>query len=586
MEDHRRSYDISKSTRGGAQRHNGPNLNITTEERRDHLRNVHRSNDNHIPSQSTSTKGNRGYEEETRSRHQEHRKYSSGKNNYSPPSHPPANPLPSTSYATSQSNGDTEYNRIKTSRRNMTPSSASKMVLPYPVSHSKSLEVSSNNQKEYYRYSNSPTRDNYRSAEKNSRLQDNNAGQNRNVRNEKDNDRRVSQKSAVDNNKRISANEFQRNIDKKYCSKSKNVRSRSFDRDQSPINIHPVEYRRRSSEKGNIYRSKNDMKENSESAIGGERRQPLMSQREAFHRQQSKRHSNDDNHFTLKDSNAMHFQDKHIFNDEGSIKYSRGVSSENQTSNSTNHVGNHNSFHSEDNKESSTIRKSSKTRHDNPRSPRQPEKVKSKYTQNSKTEKAERNIGHRRLEISDDKEIKKEKFYDKYDEHDIMRQTTLDRDTDYSDLITKYKYEHRQSEKKTSEVARNNRKRPLSHDRDEENPLNKKSKHHSGFHPKGKKSAKSPNYEKSSNNDKNMESNISKDSDIDSASSETKRVSALSRLGPKITLTERLSKLPESINDPVEQPKHDSTALQSKNEAPQNSRLSMKDEVAKQYEDR
>lgn len=548
---------------------------------------MHRTSDNNIPSKSTSSKSNQGYEDEDRHRNQENRKYPSGKNHYSPPSHPPSNPLPSTSYATNQSNGDTEYNRMKISRRNMSPSSVSKMVSPYPVSHSKSQEVRSNKRKEYYKYSNSPTRDSYRSAEKNSRFQENNSSLNRSRRSqEKDNhSRRLSQKSAMDVDKIISANEFQGNIDKNNGSKSKNTRSNSFDRDRSPINIRPDKYRAQSSERGNNSISKNDTKENSESTIEGERRQPLMSQREAFHRQQSKRHSNDDNHFSLKKSNEIYFQNKHIPDDEGSIAYSRRISSENQTSISTTNMSNHNSFHLNVEKESSTIKQSSKTGYSHSRSPRQAEKEKSKYIQNTNTEKVEKNTRDKKREIHDVKEIEKEKFLVKYNANDIGRQRTHDHDTEQSDLVTKHKYEHK-SEKYYSEDAGKNRKRPLSPDREEQNQPNKKGKHHSGYHAKGRKSSKTAHYGKSISSDKITENNTSKDSDLDSASSETKRVSALSRLGPKITLNERLSKLSESEDDSTKQPKLNSTPFQSKDDVPKNSRLSMIDEQSQQYDDR
>jgi len=102
----------------------------------------------------------------------------------------------------------------------------------------------------------------------------------------------------------------------------------------------------------------------------------------------------------------------------------------------------------------------------------------------------------------------------------------------------------------------------------ENSPITNKGKHQPGVQPKGKKSSTSPLRDRRRHKGKrsmdSKDNNSSKDSDVESASSETRRVSALARLGPKVTLNERLSKLPDPKDDFQEFSKNDSDCTKSK----------------------
>ena len=83
------------------------------------------------------------------------------------------------------------------------------------------------------------------------------------------------------------------------------------------------------------------------------------------------------------------------------------------------------------------------------------------------------------------------------------------------------------------------------------------------------------------------DNNSSKESDAESASSETKRISALARLGPKLTLNERLSKLPDPKIDVQELSINNSEVMKSEIDQSNPEKvhpLSMENEITKMKE--
>ena len=101
------------------------------------------------------------------------------------------------------------------------------------------------------------------------------------------------------------------------------------------------------------------------------------------------------------------------------------------------------------------------------------------------------------------------------------------------------------SEKDKSEHSEKTKKRKLSDESRSETSSRKKGKNVPGLSSKGKRSASSNENKKGLHMLDTKENKGSRESDIDSVSSETKRVSALTRLGPKVTIRQRLSKLPD-----------------------------------------
>ena len=300
--------------------------------------------------------------------------------------------------------------------------------------------------------------------------------------------------------------------------------------------------RRRSRERGTISRSHNDMEQKNE-VTKRDQRQPLMSQKEAFQRQQSKKSSDGKNFTPRRDSNAFHSQERHYQN-EITTKRSRRDSSEIQSFNPTAHRSIHKSFHPEHgNEEPSTSKKSSKTRYTPPRSPQRFEEENSKSSKSSK-HKAPNSSGDT-FETNDSNRGRNER-YDRYSEKEIWRQKENERDSerDHNDRL---KNDHVKSVKTTSKDLNKLKKRSNPNNNHDYCQVIKKSKNQSEGQGRARKSSKTSENDKSYKHEDIKENNISRDSDIDSASSETKRVSALSRLGPKLSLNERLSsKLPET----------------------------------------
>lgn len=437
------------------------------------------------------------------------------------------------------------------------------MTSPYSEitsSHSKNQDVNSIHRKNHYKHSNSPSRDHHRTIERINKPKEN-SDQKRNNRND-DRDyheRQFSHNDAKDFKDQLSENNFTQNLDRNHRSfTSKNVRSRSFDRERPPTDILPCEYRRRSSERGNLVRSKHDIEKNNENIIDGDGRQPLISQKEAFQRQQSKNYFSDVKNITPKrKSNDTYSRDKSIPNDKYMMKSARRRSTENQFSNLTPPRENYKSFPSGDNEEELSIsNRSTKSRHENRRLYRKSEDGKSESRKNSKRENNVKISRDRMSEIYRENEIKEKRNIDTYSS-DISSQNIHKSDIVEGDKVDRYKNEVMKNENRYTEDTVKNRKRSLSSESDEKSQRNKKLKQHANFESKGRKSNELARNEKSNTIEEIKENVVSKDSDLDSASSETKRVSALSRLGPKLSLNERLSSLPETTENFSEQPEHD-----------------------------
>ena len=311
---------------------------------------------------------------------------------------------------------------------------------------------------------------------------------------------------------------------------------------------------RRSRERGNISRSHNDMEERNE-VTKRDQRQPLMSQKEAFQRQQSKKSSDGKNFTPRRDSNAFHSQERHYQN-EITTKHSRRNSSDMQSFNPTAHRSIHKSFHPEHgNEEPSTSKKSSKSRYTPPRSPQRFEGEKFKSNKSSKYNKAPNSSGDT-FESNNSNGGRNERC-DRYSEKEVWRQKENERDSerDHNDRL---KNDHVKSVKTTSKDLNKLKKRSNPDSNHDYCQVIKKSKNQSEGLGRSRKSSKISENDKSYKHEDIKENNISRDSDIDSASSETKRVSALSRLGPKLSLNERLSsKLPETTCDFMQDSTHD-----------------------------
>ena len=113
------------------------------------------------------------------------------------------------------------------------------------------------------------------------------------------------------------------------------------------------------------------------------------------------------------------------------------------------------------------------------------------------------------------------------------------------------------SEKDKSEHSEKTKRRKLSDESRSETSSRKKGKNVPGLSSKGKRSASRNENKKDAHMLDTKENKGSRESDMDSVSSETKRVSALARLGPKVTVRQRLSKLPDENHASSEFIKHD-----------------------------
>ena len=328
--------------------------------------------------------------------------------------------------------------------------------------------------------------------------------------------------------------------------------------------------RRRSRERGNMSRSHNDFEERNE-GTKRDQRQPLMSQKEAFQRQLSKRSSDGKNFTPHRDSNAFHSQERHYQN-EITAKHSRRDSSEIQSFNPTTHRSVHKSFHPElGNEQPSTSKKISKSRYTPPRSPQRFEGEKSKSSKSSKHNKAPNSSGDT-FETNDNKGGRNERN-DRYSEKEVWRQKENKRDSE-RDHADRLKNDYGKGVKTTSKDLNKLKKRSNSNNNDDDCQVIKKSKNQSEDQGRANKSSRISENDKGYNHEDIKENNISRDSDIDSASSETKRVSALSRLGPKLSLNERLSsKLPETTGAFMQDSTHDVGPM---NIDDQNGQLNMK----------
>ena len=462
------------------------------------------------------------------------------------------------------------------------------MTSPYPEitsSHSKNQDVNSIHRKNHYKHSNSPSRDDHRTVERINHLKEN-SDQKRNNRNIDRNhhERQFSHNDERDYKDQLSENNSTQNLDRNHRSfTSKNVRSRSFDRERPPTDILPCEYRRRSSERGNLVRSKHDIEKNNENIIAGDGRQPLISQKEAFQRQQSKNYCSDGKNITPKrKSNDTYSRDKSIPNDKHLMKYARRRSTENQFSNLTPPRENYKSFPSGDNEELSISNRSTKSRHENRRLSRKSEDGKSESRKNSKRENNVKTSGDRMSGIYRENEIKEKRNIDIYSS-DLSRHNIHKSDIEEGDKVDRYKNEVMKNENRYTEDTVKNRKRSLSSESDEKFQRNKKLKQHDKFESKGRKSNELTRNEKSNTIEEIKENVVSKDSDLDSASSETKRVSALSRLGPKLSLNERLSSLPETTENFSEQLEHDLGSLE-KSSNQHNEQLALRSEPMEYYD--
>ena len=183
-------------------------------------------------------------------------------------------------------------------------------------------------------------------------------------------------------------------------------------------------------------RSKRDIEKNNENIIAGDGRQPLISQKEAFQRQQSKNYCSDGKNITPKrKSNDTYSRDKSIPNDKNLMKYARRRSTENQFSNLTPPRENYKSFPSGDNEELSISNRSTKSRHENRRLSRKSEDGKYESRKNSKRENNLQTSEDRMSEIYRGNEIKDKRNIDTYSS-DLSRQNLHKSDIEeYRNLV-------------------------------------------------------------------------------------------------------------------------------------------------------
>jgi hypothetical protein len=228
----------------------------------DYHRESHGLNDNisGTSSSNMSRKNPHGYEDGFKSNNREQRRYSPGRNHHSTVQVPP--PLPSTSYATVNSNDAPGYLRSHTSPQNNFQGPRSAAVTTYQgMSHNHSRDTDKEVRKK-------PTR---RETEKDY--------QKKHYKNESD-----------QFNVELSTNKIRKSREGNLNSSSnaKHLRSGSYDRSRSPINSRRNEYNR-SNEREGFTNVQNDTDDTRLSPTDLDRRHPLISQREAFHRQQEKR---------------------------------------------------------------------------------------------------------------------------------------------------------------------------------------------------------------------------------------------------------------------------------------------------------
>ena len=530
----------------------GSNSNTTPGEKGDYHREYHGTNGKiTVASQSNSSRKNHhGYGDGFKSNTREQRRYSPGRNHNSTVQVP--SPLPSTSYATINSNNDLGYHRSHTSPQNNFQGTRSAAATTYQgMSHNHSRDTENEARKKQSRTT----------AEKDFQ---------KNYHSENDSNQFDTE---LTTNKSRRSKEGNLNS----SSNAKHLRSSSYDRSRSPINSRRNEYRRRSSERGAFTNFQNDTDDTRTSPTEFERGHPLISQREAFKRQQGKQPNIKDEdrkgetEVDGNEYNAANYEEKHrlkceiIKNHSNSRRSSLDIQKKSNTVNSTNQYVPHQSSNYN---ECPSVQRNEKVKLERKsRSPRYDRHNSYQENRDPSLNKADQNC-YKRSSTTSVRPHKKDDEKYQYKGTAQEKANNIHKEKRNNNTCNKNTNEHDKTRKRGSEDGETSRKRKSSDIGVENSPSTNKGKRQPGVQPKGKKPTTSPARDRRTPKDKrsmdSKDNNSSKDSDVESASSETKRISALARLGPKITLNERLSKLPCTKDDFQEFSKNDSECLKSK----------------------
>ena len=351
------------------------------------------------------------------------------------------------------------------------------------------------------------------------------------------------------------SNETSRNKYIHSSSSSKNGRSKSYDKEHLPGNSRTSDTKRRSSEREALTKYESTTIDSRRSVNEAERRYPLMSQREAFRKQQEghlitsdvqkkeKRGYNYDNY-----ASGIKDEEKHP---KGKISNSMQIKARrNSTDNKGSDTPQGSSGrpirnHRVDYKEHMPL-KNEKNEHYATRSRSPRKSTREKYIQKHTdpiSVKNEFRPPYKTVAMNGENTTE----YKSYNIEHYSRETRTEKNNGYNERNTNAELN---KDLIDCDMIQNNHyeddtkgnKRKLNHAHGEHSSSRKKGKYHPGVQPKGRKSNQSENARNDIKPSALNDFNSSRDSDIDSVSSETKRISALARLGPKVTMDQRLSK--------------------------------------------
>ena len=398
--------------------------------------------------------------------------------------------------------------------------------------------------------------------------------------------------------------------------KQEGSRDNALDRERSPVSAKSSQGRRHSTERGGITNNRSDSINNIQSINEGERRSPLISQKEAFKKQQEVRVSRQDGDRKGK---------KNSEDERHNCKFKEPYHEQNRRQRMENSLDQHRnskrpttppqrqkdeSLPSSRDRQANYDNSNNQKRSPDQRDPR-------RHSEDGQTRSAQRSIRekpfqsnreHSSSKVSPKHEVESTKNYirpkpiqgdktchDTYQSRESKQGRTNDKykeDNDQNRDKQHDKEPDKNADYRSQEDTRGT-KRKCSDEGDEYSQCNKKGKYQPGVQRKGRKASissprvgpkgsTSQEYKSVSTHDNSS----SKDSDIDSlSSSETKRVSALARLGPKVTLNQRLSKLPKQKVDCKEHSINTSKDLIRNNEGTEDTHLSPEDNILTQKQD-
>ena len=404
----------------------------------------------------------------------------------------------------------------------------------------------------------------------------------RNIYEGNDNKNDHFQRNSDQFNARISPSRNQRNrdIDRQPPSNVKHEEGKDNVQARDRVSIHAGDSRgrRHSIDREGFASNRNDSVDNRSTKLEWVNRSPLISQSEAFKRQREEKikreaevrqewRGSEGERSDIKFKDLRHEQSRqHItensFHHHGS---KRPITTPHRSRSDSSQISHHRTAN--DNYTNDTTRspdhrgKRRRLENEQNHSPQRPPK------ENWFSEKREQ-TSPKNSETQDKKEYphnkampkrSNKKYDDTYKSKDSKQERIKDKPNENSDQS---RYEEQKNEPSKNKEYRSRDddrgfKRKYSEESGESSQITKKGKHQPGIQRKFKKSNVSSRsgiskcnssfeYKSSGTND---HSNC-KDSDIDSpASSEAKRVSALARLGPKVTLNQRLSNLPKHEDD-------------------------------------